>query len=134
MAALTGVEHERTGWPFRCTVHAPHSAMPQPYLVPVMSRRSRSTQRSGVSGSASTLTVLPLMFREIMGSSFGKKVESPPARALAHRGERLRGIGDDGRDVDGGQLAAALEDAAVDHDGVDVRRLRRLDQHVRRVA
>jgi hypothetical protein len=34
--AAMGVEHERTGCPFTCTVHAPHRAMPQPNLVPVM--------------------------------------------------------------------------------------------------
>ena len=30
-----GAWHERIGWPFRCTVQAPHWAMPQPYFVPV---------------------------------------------------------------------------------------------------
>src|SRR5208282_2877158 len=30
----TGVTHERTVCPSRCTVHAPHSAIPQPYFVP----------------------------------------------------------------------------------------------------
>ena len=29
-----GRTQERTGAPFRCTVHAPHWAMPQPYFVP----------------------------------------------------------------------------------------------------
>src|SRR5229473_1149011 len=29
-AALRDVEQDRAGWPFMCTVHAPHSAMPQP--------------------------------------------------------------------------------------------------------
>src|SRR5690242_9222425 len=33
-------------------------------------------------------------------------------------------------DVDRGQLAVALEDAAVDQNGVDVRGLRRIDEHV----
>ena len=33
--AETGVTHERIGLPSRCTVQAPHSAMPQPNLVPV---------------------------------------------------------------------------------------------------
>src|SRR2546425_12352415 len=65
-AALTLVEQERAGSPFRCTVQAPQSAMPQPYLVPVMLRRSRSTHRSGVSGSASTCMRLPLTFRVII--------------------------------------------------------------------
>src|SRR5450432_3614374 len=55
-----GAWHERIAWPFRCTVQAPHWAMPQPYLVPVISSSSRSTQSSGVSGAASTATTLPL--------------------------------------------------------------------------
>jgi hypothetical protein len=37
-AAVTGVTHERVAWPSRCTVQAPHSAMPQPNLVPVSCR------------------------------------------------------------------------------------------------
>src|SRR4051812_27345167 len=120
-AALTGVEHERTGCPFRCTVHAPQSAMPQPYFVPVMSRRSRSTHSRGVSGSASTLTALPLTFSEIIGGSLVNSVRrrrSPPAGALAHGGERLRGVGDEVGNVHRGELAAALEYPSVDHDGV----------------
>ncbi len=70
-AAETGVTHERTGWPSRCTVQAPHRAAPQPNLVPVMSRLSRMTQSRGVTGSASTLWVLPLICRLIMLSSTG---------------------------------------------------------------
>ena len=49
----SGVTQERRGMPLRCTVQAPHWAMPQPYLVPVSFSWSRSTQSSGVSGSAS---------------------------------------------------------------------------------
>ena len=37
-AAETGVTHERVAWPSMCTVQAPHSAMPQPNLVPVSCR------------------------------------------------------------------------------------------------
>jgi len=50
LAIETGVTHERTARPSRCTVQAPHSAMPQPYLVPVSCRWSRSTHNKGVSG------------------------------------------------------------------------------------
>ena len=57
------VTHERTGAPSRCTVHAPQSAMPQPNFVPVSPRSSRSTQSSGVSGSAVTFTARPLTLR-----------------------------------------------------------------------
>ena len=41
-------------------VQAPHSAIPQPNLVPVMPSRSRSTQSRGVSSSTSTLWGVPL--------------------------------------------------------------------------
>src|SRR5580704_3381738 len=50
----TGVWHERTASPSRCTVHAPHSPIPQPYFVPVMLSLSRSTHKRGVSGAIST--------------------------------------------------------------------------------
>jgi hypothetical protein len=36
--ALTGSTQERVAWPSMCTVQAPHSAMPQPNLVPVIPR------------------------------------------------------------------------------------------------
>src|SRR5262245_54332800 len=55
-----GVMQERIATPSRCTVQAPHSAMPQPNLVPVMPSTSRNTQSSGVSPSTSTLRVTPL--------------------------------------------------------------------------
>src|SRR5215468_9121555 len=41
--------------------------MPQPYLVPVRPKVSRSTQSSGVSGSTSTSRVCPLMLRRCIG-------------------------------------------------------------------
>jgi hypothetical protein len=50
----TGVTQERVAAPFRWTVQAPHSAMPQPNFVPVMPRTSRRTHSSGVSPSTST--------------------------------------------------------------------------------
>ena len=49
LALATGSTQERVAVPSRCTVHAPHTAMPQPNLVPVMSSTSRSTQSSGIS-------------------------------------------------------------------------------------
>src|ERR1700741_5464988 len=61
--AEMGVTHERVGAPFTCTVHAPHSAAPQPNLVPVIARWSRRAQSRGVSGAASTDTALPLIVR-----------------------------------------------------------------------
>ena len=48
--ALTGIWQDRTGCPSRCTVQAPHSAMPQPNLVPVSPSVSRSTHSSGCLG------------------------------------------------------------------------------------
>src|SRR2546423_15702652 len=57
--ADTGVVQARTAWPFTCTVHAPQTAMPQPYLVPVRPNSSRTTHISGVSGSNVDVTVLP---------------------------------------------------------------------------
>ena len=56
----TGSWHERTGSPSRCTVQAPHSAMPQPNLVPLRSSTSRSTQSRGVSAGTSTSWARPL--------------------------------------------------------------------------
>src|SRR4029077_21115205 len=52
--------------PSRCTVHAPHSAMQQPNLVPVRLSVSRSTHSSGVSASTSTRASLPLMLSSII--------------------------------------------------------------------
>jgi hypothetical protein len=49
----TGVTQERIGSPSRCTVQAPHWAMPHPNLVPVRPSPSRRAQSSGVSGSTS---------------------------------------------------------------------------------
>src|SRR6266849_5190666 len=54
-----GVMQERAASPLMWTVHAPHSAMPQPNFVPVMSSVSRSTQSSGMSGLTSTDLGLP---------------------------------------------------------------------------
>src|SRR5262249_29216318 len=44
--------------------------MPQPYLVPVSPRSSRSTQSSGLSGSTSTLTAFPFTVRAINPIAF----------------------------------------------------------------
>jgi hypothetical protein len=54
------VMQERVAMPSMCTVHAPHSDMPQPNFVPVMPSTSRSTHNSGVSPSTSTLCIVPL--------------------------------------------------------------------------
>src|SRR5256885_7673324 len=67
-AADTGTGHERTGSPFRCTVQAPHCAIPQPNFGPFTSSTSRNTHNSGISGSTSTLCFLPLTVSSIMES------------------------------------------------------------------
>src|SRR5882724_4801375 len=59
-AAESGVQQERLGAPSRWTVQAPHCATPQPYLVPVRPRRSRSTYSSGMSAGAFTSRISPL--------------------------------------------------------------------------
>src|SRR5262245_34806253 len=46
-------------------MQAPHRPVPQPNLVPVSFRPSRTTQSSGVSGGASTDTGLPLTVKFI---------------------------------------------------------------------
>src|SRR6516164_7682774 len=64
--APTGSRQDRTGLPSICTVQAPHCAMPQPNLVPVIPSTSRSTQSSGVSLGASKLWSSPLIFKFMM--------------------------------------------------------------------
>src|SRR5258708_6895982 len=63
-ALATAVWQERVADPSRCTVHAPQRPMPQPYLVPVICNRSRRTQSSGISPSASTIRLLPFTSSE----------------------------------------------------------------------
>ena len=65
--AETGSTQLRVAWPSMCTVQAPHWAMPQPNLVPVRFRWSRSTHSSGVSSAASVVSCLPLTSSVIIG-------------------------------------------------------------------
>src|SRR5260221_9158385 len=67
-----GMTHERTGWPSTSTVQAPHCAIPHPYFVPARLRTSRSTQRSGISGSTSTSWTRPFTLSLVMGISGGE--------------------------------------------------------------
>src|SRR5262245_48080268 len=62
--SLRPVWQERTALPSTWTVQDPHSPEPQPNLVPVNFRCSRTTQSSGVSASASTRSALPLIVNE----------------------------------------------------------------------
>ena len=64
--AETGSTQDRVGVPFKCTVHAPHWAMPQPNLVPVKLKSSRSTHRRGLSVDALVLTALPFSVKPII--------------------------------------------------------------------
>jgi hypothetical protein len=72
-ARETGVLHDRTGRPSRCTVQAPHCATPQPYFVPVKPRCSRKTQSSGVEGSTSTFTLRLFTVKEITSLNLLRK-------------------------------------------------------------
>jgi hypothetical protein len=54
-----GVMHDRLASPLMCTVHAPHSAIPQPNFVPVMFSVSRNTHNKGICGSTSTVVDFP---------------------------------------------------------------------------
>src|SRR5436190_19234814 len=84
----SGATQERAASPSMCTVQAPHSAMPQPYLVPVSPRWSRRTHSSGVEGSASTCTDLPFTEKLIMRRSWGQLREF--LRRIARRVEKRR--------------------------------------------
>src|SRR4030095_4797219 len=56
----TGMLQERNAWPSTWTVQAPQSPMPQPNLVPVSPRVSRSTHSNGICGATSTFCRCPL--------------------------------------------------------------------------
>src|SRR5262244_3965473 len=58
-----GVTQERVALPSMCTVQAPHSAMPQPNLVPVRPTCSRMAHSRGVLGSTLTSMELPLIVK-----------------------------------------------------------------------
>src|SRR5436309_2273734 len=58
--ADTGKLHDRIAWLSMSTVQAPHWAMPQANFVPVSFNESRSTHSNGVSGSTSTVCMIPL--------------------------------------------------------------------------
>src|SRR5262245_23835815 len=80
-----GTPHERTASPSRCTVQAPHSATPQPNLVPIRPSSSRRYHMRGIDGSPSNalscpftriLTIRSLLFRSI-GSSRESAQQTP---------------------------------------------------------
>src|SRR5215468_4268775 len=64
-----------------CTMQAPHNPVPQPNLVPVSLRSSRSTHKSGVAGGASVDAGLPFTTKLVaIAPSFGAE---PGDRLLA---------------------------------------------------
>ena len=65
-AACTGVTQALVGLPSKCTVQAPHCAIPQPNLVPVNLSSSRNTHRSGVSGALALLAGIPFSTNSVM--------------------------------------------------------------------
>src|SRR5882724_10260300 len=90
-AAETGITQERTAAPSRCTVQAPHCAMPQPYLVPVRPTCSRIAHNRGVLGLTVTSSVLPLIVKRAMGF--------PPGIAVARTIRDCAPEGKDSRDA-----------------------------------
>ena len=70
--ALIGVTQDRIGCPSRCTVQAPHSAIPHPNFVPVMPSTSRSTHKSGMSTGTSTSRVAPLIVTWVISPALAR--------------------------------------------------------------
>src|SRR3984957_21049404 len=70
LTSWIGVVHDRMAAPLECTVHAPHSAMPQPNFVPVSCATSRRYHNSGISGSPSNVRSFPFTLKWIMVSPF----------------------------------------------------------------
>src|ERR1700730_17265953 len=64
-AALVGMVQDRTDFPSRITVHAPHWPRPQPNFGPCSPRLSRKTYKSGVLESALTTRAFPFTLSEI---------------------------------------------------------------------
>src|SRR5437899_1875390 len=71
----TGIAQERTALPSTWTVQAPHDAMPQPNLVPVIFRCSRKTHNNGVLPSTATSLRWPLTVSATMSASSYLRVQ-----------------------------------------------------------
>src|SRR3984893_7468611 len=80
------VPHDRIAFPSWCTVHAPHNDMPQPNLVPVSPKTSRTYHSSGRSGSPSKERSTPFTFSLIMLSLSFLPPYSSREVALSHHG------------------------------------------------
>ena len=75
---VTGVTHERTGFPSTSTVHAPHWASPQPNFGPFSSRSFLRIYKSGVSDSTETVRLSPFTrsVKLAMTHAFSKSIRS----------------------------------------------------------
>src|SRR5258708_19187652 len=101
--AASGNEEERTGSPSMWTVHAARRAIPQPNLVPVRRSCSRSTQRRGVSGSASTWRGSPLTLNLCIAPPAGWTHEAETqAVARQRQGAEAPAAGREDRIYEGG--------------------------------
>src|SRR2546427_10670099 len=90
--ADTGSTQVRVAAPSRCTVHAPHCAMPQPNLVHVRPSVSRSTQRRGVSAATVTVRGRPFKTKETGGMGSLTRVACPKPHRRYRSGEGGSGI------------------------------------------
>src|SRR5262249_55452604 len=99
-AIMTGMMQVRIAVPSICMVQAPHIPMPQPNLLPVRLRCSRTTHNSGTSCGPSNSAGVPLTknFTDIASNLSGvgaesilgerHHVEPPPGRVQQGLGER----------------------------------------------
>src|SRR5512136_2150167 len=86
--STAGKRQELTAFPFTSTVQAPHSPLPQPYLVPVISSSSLSSSRSVQKGSTSISILFPFNAKAI--SFF---IGTPPIVLFPWRGVPCAGQG-----------------------------------------
>src|SRR3954447_7369841 len=83
--SATCIWHEKARLPSMCTMQAPHRPVPQPYLVPVSLRSSRSTHNRGVAGGASVDAGLPFTVKFVaIGSSFARACAAEAAADFVH--------------------------------------------------
>src|SRR5579859_4661875 len=98
VAVATGVWQDRVATPSMWTVQAPQSPMPQPYFVPVMFSKSRSTQRRGIAGSSPRFVGCRLC-RVLTGPWLTPQLRLSPGESL-HQRFAGKGVGDAGKAPD----------------------------------
>src|SRR5262245_28241739 len=96
-ASERGKEQDRTGAPSTWSVQAPQRAMPQPNFVPVSPSCSRTTQRRGVSGSASTRRSFPLTLNSSIALSF-RRTNEAQAQTVSRKRHRAQAASARGKD------------------------------------